>query len=107
MQRIDLCLNWTQSAFGQRIISLMNELVLDRAQSFVNSDEDDIGRLEVDLGRAAHQLLRDTLERAVQAKADGCGPQCPDCGGKLTKGRRTFKTFQTMSGPIRIKRFRG
>jgi hypothetical protein len=75
--------------------------------AFQASGEDDLGALEEQFQREAAQQLKERLQCAAQAKADGTPPHCPKCGRKLSKRVEAPATIQTRYGPIVIKRVRG
>jgi hypothetical protein len=75
--------------------------------SFQASSQDDLGSLEEQFQREAAQQLKERLQSAAQAKADGTPPHCPKCGRKLSKRVGAPVTVQTRYGPIIVKRVRG
>src|SRR5688572_19423784 len=75
--------------------------------AFLASSQDDLGALEEQFQREAAQQLKERLQKAAQAKADGTPPHCPSCGRKLSKRVESPVTIQTRYGPIIIKRVRG
>jgi hypothetical protein len=79
-----------------------------RMQRCVNSAGENLGHMEEELLRGSHELMRQMLEKAAQAKADGVPPRCPDCGQPLRRlngGHRL--TIQTRFGSIQVERVRG
>ena len=67
-----------------------------------------MGHLEEHLTVGTHQLQRQALERAAQAKADTTPPRCPLCGQPLTRKERNHeRTVQTRFGAVTIRRTRG
>src|SRR4051812_22196604 len=76
-------------------------------EAFVASVQDDLGWLEEQFQREAAQQLKERLQSAAQAKADGTPPHCPRCGRKLSKRVNAAVTIQTRYGPIKVKRVRG
>lgn len=82
--------------------------VAERMQRCVNSAEENLGHLEEQLLRGSHELMRQMLEKAAQAKAAAVPPRCPVCGQPLHRvsgGHGT--TMQTRFGAIRVARARG
>jgi len=80
----------------------------ERMQRCVNRAEENLGHLEEQLLRGGHELMRQMLEKAAQAKAAAVPPRCPECGQPLHRvsgGHGT--TIQTRFGEIRVARARG
>ena len=74
---------------------------------FVGSDQN-LGHLEVQAAQDVKELLRQTIERGAQAKADATPPVCPVCGqilNRLSAGHP--RTFESRFGSITVKRTRG
>src|SRR5215212_2522417 len=76
-------------------------------EAFVASSHDDLGSLEEQFEREAAGQLKERLQIASQAKADGTPPHCSHCGRKLSKRIEAPVTIQTRYGPIVVKRVRG
>lgn len=76
-------------------------------EAFIASSHDDLGSLEEQFQREAALQLKERLQSAAQAKADGVPPHCPNCGRKLSKRVDAPVTIQTRYGPIMVKRVRG
>lgn len=79
-----------------------------RVRRSVWAADQNLGHLEEDLLHGGQELLRQTLEKAAQQKADAAPPLCPHCRnrlGRLTQGHGT--TIQTRFGAIRVQRGRG
>lgn len=75
---------------------------------FLNAAEQDLGHLEVQALHDVQALLRQTAQRAAQAKADATPPRCPVCGQPLSRcSSGHARTFQTRFGDITIQRTRG
>jgi len=74
----------------------------------VNSAEENLGQMEEELLRGSHELMRQMLGKAAQAKASAVPPRCPVCAQPLHRvsgGHRT--TIQTRFGLIAVERARG
>lgn len=99
------------------LVSVDGRLVGDLQMSFLDliaSLEDEVesqggmGDLEESLFQDSKGLLRLALEKAAQAKADGCEPNCPVCGARLERiARGREKTIRSRFGPVRIVRLHG
>ena len=75
---------------------------------FLNATDQNLGHLEVQALHDVQALLRETLRRAAQAKADATPPRCPVCGQPLTRGSAGHaRTFQTRFGEVTLQRTRG
>jgi hypothetical protein len=77
-------------------------------QRLVLASDQNLGHLE---RRAAHdvqELLRQTVGRGAQAKADATPPRCPVCGQALSRLAPGHpRTFDTRFGAITVQRTRG
>ncbi|HWH67890.1 MAG TPA: ISKra4 family transposase [Candidatus Sulfotelmatobacter sp.] len=79
-----------------------------RVHQSVCAADEDLGHMEEELLHGSQELLRQTLEKAAQHKAEGAPPHCPVCHnklGRLTQGHWT--TIQSRFGAIRVQRTRG
>ncbi|WCJ60993.1 hypothetical protein NXS98_07700 [Fontisphaera persica] len=75
---------------------------------FLVSTDQNLGHLETQLQHDLQALLRETLRRAAQAKADATPPRCPVCGQPLSRcSSGHARTFQTRFGDITLERTRG
>ena len=75
---------------------------------FLNAADQNLGHLEVQALHDVQALLRETLRRAAQAKADATPPRCPVCGQPLSRcSAGHTRTFQTRCGDITLQRTRG
>ncbi len=75
---------------------------------FTRAGDQNLGHLEVQAAHDLQELLRQTLERGAQAKADATPPICPACGQALTRLSSDHpRTFGTRFGSITVKRTRG
>jgi len=54
-------------------------------QRMVRASDQNLGHLEKQAARDVQDLLRQTVERGAQAKADATPPECPACGQKLSR----------------------
>ena len=54
-------------------------------QRLVQASDQNLGHLEVQTARDVQELLRQTIERGAQAKADATPPICPVCGQPLSR----------------------
>jgi hypothetical protein len=77
------------------------------ASDLMENNDQNLGNLEEGFFKSIMQVAREALERAAQNKADSAPFTCPQCGGPLSKKRRTKTTVQTRFGLIVIKRNRG
>lgn len=87
----------------EQLVGLVN-----RVERCVNSAEENLGHMEEELLREGHEVMRQLLEKAAQAKAAAVPPRCPECQqalGCLSGGHGT--TIQTRFGEIRVERVRG
>jgi hypothetical protein len=90
----------------QREAQLMG--LANRMQRCVKCAEENLGNMEEELLRGGHELMRQMLEQAAQAKAAAVPPRCPECQQPLrclSGGHRT--TIQTRFGSIQVERVRG
>ncbi len=77
-------------------------------QTIIAQDEESMGFLEEELSQQTKELQRQILQKATQAKADQCPPNCPLCGKPLTRVTEDQERgIDTRFGPIRIKRDHG
>ena len=74
----------------------------------VTAADQNMGHLEEALRKGVVELQRQALEKAVQAKADGTPPRCPQCGEGLAKVTQAVeRTVETRFGTIRYRRSYG
>ena len=74
----------------------------------VLSREQNLGHLEVQVAHDVQELLRQTVQRGAQTKADATPPLCPVCGRPLSRlSSGHSRTFQSRYGDITIERTRG
>jgi hypothetical protein len=77
-------------------------------ECFTASSDENLGHLETQVAQDVHKLLRESVQRGAQAKADATPPICPVCGHKLSRVSADHRrTFQTRFGSITIQRRRG
>jgi hypothetical protein len=77
-------------------------------QKCTAASSQNLGHLEMQAARDVQELLRTTVERGAQAKADATPPQCPVCQQKLTRLSAGHpRTFESRYGPITVQRARG
>jgi hypothetical protein len=77
-------------------------------QRLVVASDQNLGHFEAQAAQDVQELLRQSVERGAQAKADATPPICPVCHQKLSRvseGHR--RSFETRFGSITIKRTRG
>src|SRR5882672_8115512 len=75
---------------------------------FLAAADHNLGHFEVQAAHDVQELLRQTTQRAAQAKADATPLRCPVCGQSLTRPSTGHaRTFETRSGTITIQRTRG
>jgi hypothetical protein len=79
----------------------------ERCTEFIGSEKQNLGHLEEALLRPSHEVLAVALQKAAQQKADSTPPDCPKCGGKLTRRHKAPLTVETRFGFITIERVRG
>jgi len=74
----------------------------------IKASDQTLGHIEEEIARRTRDLERRVAEEVAQKKADQAPPQCPQCGGKLTRlTEGHVRTIQSRFGPIQIKRLRG
>ncbi len=72
------------------------------------ASDQNLGHLERQAAHDVQELLRQTIQRGAQAKADAAPPVCPVCGQKLTRlSAEHPRTFDTRFGSITVQRTRG
>jgi hypothetical protein len=77
-------------------------------QRLVLASDQNLGHFEVQTARDVQELLRQTIERGAQAKADATPPICPVCGQPLSRLPADHsRTFESRFGSITVKRTRG
>jgi hypothetical protein len=77
-------------------------------QRFVLAEDQTLGHLERQAAQDVQELLRQSVERGAQAKADATPPICPVCQQKLSRLSHDHpRTFDTRFGSITLKRTRG
>lgn len=77
-------------------------------QQLVRASDQNLGHLEVQAAQDVQELLRQTIQRGAQAKADGTPPVCPVCGHKLSRlSSGHARTVETRFGAITVERTRG
>ena len=77
-------------------------------QRFILADEQNLGHLELQAAQDVRELLRQVLERGVQAKAEGTPPLCPVCQQKFSRlSAGQPRSFESRYGTITVKRARG
>ena len=77
-------------------------------QRLVLASDQDLGHMERQAAQDVQELLRQSVQRGAQAKADATPPACPVCGHKLSRlSGGHVRTFQTRFGSITIQRTRG
>jgi len=77
-------------------------------QRLVVGSDQNLGHLEVQAAQDVKELLRQTIERGAQAKADSTPPVCPVCGQPLSRLSADHRrTFESRFGSITVKRTRG
>ena len=77
-------------------------------QRLVLASDQNLGHLEIQAAQDVQELLRQTIERGAQAKADATPPVCAVCGQKLSRlSAEHPRTFETRFGSITVKRTRG
>lgn len=78
------------------------------AGRFLHAADQNLCHLEVQALHDVQALMRETTQRAAQAKADATPPRCPACGQPLSRcSSGHARTFQTRFGDITIRRTRG
>jgi len=77
-------------------------------QRLVVGSDQNLGHLEVQAAQDVKELLRQTIERGAQAKAEATPPVCPVCGQTLSRLSADHpRTFESRFGSITVKRTRG
>ena len=77
-------------------------------QRLVVGSDQNLGHLEIQAAQDVKELLRQTIERGAQAKADATPPGCPVCGQTLSRLSADHpRTFESRFGSITVKRTRG
>lgn len=77
-------------------------------QRLVLASDQNLGHLEIQAAQDVQELLRQTIQRGAQAKADATPPNCPICGQKLTRLSSGHpRAFDTRFGSITVQRTRG
>lgn len=98
--------NWEES-LCERLEAVFKSEVMDCAAEYIMSQDSELGGLEKELRKGMNEVVRMVLERAMQAKADQAGRNCPKCGQPLRNGRYTPRTIKTSFGRVTLKRWRG
>ncbi len=77
-------------------------------QRLVLAGDQNLGHLEIQAAQDVQALLRQTIQRGAQAKADATPPVCPVCGQTLSRlSEGHSRTFDTRFGSITVRRTRG
>jgi hypothetical protein len=77
-------------------------------QRLVLASDQNLGHLESQAAADVQELLRQSVQRGAQAKADATPPRCPVCGEALSRlSPGHARTFETRFGSIAVKRSRG
>ena len=77
-------------------------------QRLVQASDQNLGHLERQAEHDVRELLRQSVQRGAQAKADTAPPNCPVCGQPLSRlSPGHGRTFDTRFGAITIQRTRG
>jgi len=77
-------------------------------QHLVLASDENLGHLERQAAQDVQELLRQSIERGAQAKADATPAICSICGQKLSRLSQGHpRTFETRFGSITVKRTRG
>lgn len=77
-------------------------------QRLVLAADHNLGHLEIQAAHDVRELLRQTLERGAQAKADATPPICPACRQTLSRvSEGHWRSFDSRFGSITVKRARG
>ena len=70
--------------------------------------DQNLGHLEIQAAHDVQELLRTSIQRGAQAKADATPPLCPVCQQKLSRlSAGQPRTFESRYGSITVKRTRG
>jgi hypothetical protein len=76
--------------------------------TLVVAGDQNLGHLERQAAQDVQELLRQSVQRGAQAKADATPPVCPVCGQKLSRVSEGHeRTFDSRFGAITIQRSRG
>jgi hypothetical protein len=65
------------------------------------------GQVELELAAQVKPLLRQALEKTLQAQADKHGPVCPICGAPLTRTQIKERTLRSQWGEVTLRRVWG
>src|SRR5271170_6295464 len=75
---------------------------------FVQSHDQNLGHLEVQIAQKARELLRQAAAAGAQQKAAATPPLCPVCQKKLSRlSHGQPRTFDTQFGSVTVQRTRG
>ena len=75
---------------------------------FVNSGDQNLGDIEMELEQQSRELLRQAAEKAAQKKADLTPPVCPACQSALSQVSRDHaRSFECRFGTLTLRRTRG
>lgn len=91
------------------VIAARSACALERSiQRLIVASDQNLGHLERQAAADVQELLRQSVERGAQAKADGTPPRCPVCGQPLSRvSQGHSRTFETRFGSITVQRSRG
>jgi hypothetical protein len=70
-------------------------------------EESMAGQVELALAEQVKPLLRQALEKSLQAQADKHGPVCPICGAPLTRTKIKERTLRSQWGEVTLRRVWG
>src|SRR5437899_8661199 len=110
------CLEPVTSAFASgttseplAVLAARAACALERSlQRLVLASDQNLGHLERQAAADVQELLRQSIERGAQAKADAAAPHCPVCGQALSRlSHGHARTFETRFGSITVQRTRG
>ena len=77
-------------------------------ERLVVASDQNLGHLEAQAAHDVQELLRQSVERGAQAKADGTPPICPVCRHRISRLSHDHpRTFASRFGSITLKRTRG
>lgn len=77
-------------------------------QRLVLASDQNLGHLELQAAQDVQELLRQSVQRGAQAKADATPPLCPVCGQPLSRVSAAHpRTFATRFGSLTVQRTRG
>jgi hypothetical protein len=65
------------------------------------------GQVELELAEQVKPLLRQALEKILQAQADKHGPFCPHCGAPLKRTKIKERTLRSQWGEVTLRRVWG